>query len=110
MTISPWGPRVVLVGLETPTGLGDGQKISPAHGDGNGNGFAIFSWGWVWAGKTRWVSSPLPSIQSCMLLWCLVQCQQSQAAAHGGSLTECWFLQRNVANVCSSRSTRDSIE
>ena len=54
-------PRGFPVGLENPTGLGDGQKISPAHGDGDGDGFAIFLWGWVWAGKTRWISSPLPS-------------------------------------------------
>ena len=51
---SPWVPR-------NPMGLGDGRKTSPAHGDGDGDGFAIFSWGWVWEGKTRWVSSPLPS-------------------------------------------------
>jgi hypothetical protein len=49
------------VGLEYPMRLGDGQNIRPAHGDGDGDGFVIFSWGWVWEGKTRWVSSPLPS-------------------------------------------------
>ena len=51
---SPWVPR-------NPMGLGDGRKTSPTHGDGDGDGFTIFSWGWVWEGKTRWVSSPLPS-------------------------------------------------